>query len=578
MHGTGDSGAWQDHGLSDAGAPSRLICVAMAAIGALSVPVCHAQTPGAAPGQFEREFQPPPPVPAREAPVVPPAFEDRPPADADKVRFVLRQMTVEGSTVLTEQDLQVAFGDLVGKEISLDQVYAVAAALTAKYRNEGYVLSRVVVPPQRITDGIVRLKAVEGYIAEVRIQGTASGPRAELEAMANRVKESRPLRADVLERALLLINDLPGITARSTLSPSAEANASDLTIELFEKRLSAAANVNNRGSKSLGPWRADLSGDVSELLWGYDRVGVRLIQTLFNNELTFVTGSYDRWIGSDGLRAGLNGAYVSSNPGPPVNVNLPTSSGSGTAYVSYPFVRSRVTNLTGRTSFTYYDGKTDIFDAAGTIPFSEDNIRAIRVGATYDLVDRFRGVNVVDVEFSQGLDIFGASGYNSPLGSRQGANPNFNKITAYVARLQEIAPKWSALFAVNAQYAFSKLLTPEAYTFGGEFFGQAYDAAELVGDSGAALKVELRYTDRGFGVLRNYTLYGLYEIGQVFNRRPIDPGQEQWQSAADTGFGARFTFSRYASGYLELTIPLTKIVNAYGDHQVRVFGALQLSY
>jgi hemolysin activation/secretion protein len=68
-----------------------------------------------------------------------PAFEDRPPPDADKARFVLRQMTVEGSTVLTEQDLRVAFGDLVGKETSLDKVYAVAAALTAKYRNDGYV-------------------------------------------------------------------------------------------------------------------------------------------------------------------------------------------------------------------------------------------------------------------------------------------------------------------------------------------------------------------------------------------------------------------------------------------------------
>ena len=432
MHTMCNSDAGQDLSLCDTWVPRRLICAALAALGAVGVPVCRAQSPGAAPGQFEREFQPPPPVPAPEAPVIPQGSEERPPADADKVRFVLRQMTVEGSTILTEQDLQVAFSDLVGKEISLDQVYAVAAALTAKYRNDGYVLSRVVVPPQRIADGIVRLTAVEGYIAEVRIQGAVSGPRAELEAMANRVKESRPLRADVLERALLLINDLPGVTARSTLSPSAEANASDLTIELYEKRLSAAANANNRGSKSLGPWRTDLSADVSGLLWGYDRVGVRLIQTLFNNELTFVTGSYDRWIGSDGLRVGVNGAYVSSNPGPPVNVNLPTNSGSGTAYVSYPFVRSRVTNLTGRASFTYYDGNTDIFTAAGTIPFSEDNIRAVRLGATYDLVDRFRGVNVVDLEFSQGLDIFGASGFNSPLASRTSAGPDFNKITAYV--------------------------------------------------------------------------------------------------------------------------------------------------
>jgi hemolysin activation/secretion protein len=494
------------------------------------------------------------------------------------VRFILRQLIVEGSTVFTEGSLQAAYRDLLGQEISLGDVYAVANGLTAKYRNDGYVLSRVVVPPQRINDGIVRLQAVEGYIAQVRIQGTEAAPRPEIEAIANRIKASRPLQARALERALLLINDLPGVAARSTLSPSAEPNAADLTIELFEKRVSAAANVNNRGSKSLGPWRADLSGDISQLLWGYDRLGLRVIQTLFNNELNFVTGGYDRWIGPDGLRVGVNGAYVNSNPGPPVNVNLPTNSGSGTAYVSYPFVRSRVTNLTGRASFTYYDAETNINVPAGTIPFAEDNIRAIRVGATYDLVDRFRGVNVMDLEFSQGLNIFGASGYNSPLASRQGSNPNFNKITLYAARLQEIAPKWSALFAVNAQYAFSKLLTPEAYTFGGEFFGRAYDAAELVGDSGAALKIELRYTNQGVGVLRNYTLYGFYEIGEVYNRNPVDPGQQQSQSAADMGFGVRSTFSHNLSGYLELAVPLTKIVNAYGDYEVRLFGAIQFAY
>jgi hemolysin activation/secretion protein len=245
--------------------------------------------------------------------------------------------------VFVEEDLQAAYRDLVGQEVSLAEVYAAANALTAKYRNEGYILSRVVVPPQRITDGVVRLQAVEGYIADVRIQGTETAGRSEIEAIANRVKESRPLRAEALERALLLINDLPGVTARSTLSPSAEPNAADLTIDLYEKRISAAINVNNRGSKSLGPWRADLSGDISQLLWGYDRLGVRVIQTLFDNELTFVTGGYDRWVGSDGLRVGLSGAYVNSNPGPPVNVSLPTNSGSGTAFVSYPFIRSRVT-------------------------------------------------------------------------------------------------------------------------------------------------------------------------------------------------------------------------------------------
>ena len=427
-------------------------------------------------------------------------------------------------TVYSAAEIRSSYADLLGTEITLARVYELAAALTRKYRNDGYVLSQVVVPQQAIRAGAVRLQAIEGYVASVRIQGEVLGPRADLDAYTERIRASRPLHAADLERNLLLINELAGLTARATLSPAAEPGASDLTIDVSQRRARGAIGLSNRGSKSLGPWRVDASGEAYALFGAFDRTSVRVIQTVFDtNELTFLTGAYERPLGSDGLKAIVTGSYVDSKPGPPQNLNLPTNSVSATATLLYPIRRARVGNLSVRGTFSYFNGQTDFED----VELSEDRIRAVRAGLAWDAIDAWRGVNLADVEVSQGLKGLGASPFGSPLASRAGGRPDFTKVTLYAARLQSLAPRWSVLAAVNSQYAFNELLAPEEFAYGGEQFGRAYDFAELLGDSGIGFKIDLRYTDRTtWPMAREVMPYAFYGIGVVWQRNP-QPGEER---------------------------------------------------
>ena len=59
------------------------------------------------------------------------------------------------------------------KEVSLLDIYKVRDAITAKYRAAGYVLSQAIIPPQQISDGIVRIQVVEGYIGKVEFDAEA---------------------------------------------------------------------------------------------------------------------------------------------------------------------------------------------------------------------------------------------------------------------------------------------------------------------------------------------------------------------------------------------------------------------
>ena len=223
---------------------------------------------------------------------------------------------VDGVTVYPAAEIRADYADLLGTEITLARVYELAAALTRKYRNDGYVLSQVVVPQQAIRAGSVRLQAIEGHVANVRIEGEVLGPRADLDAYTDRIRASRPLRAADLERYLLLVNELAGVTARATLSPAAEPGASDLTIDVSQYRARGAIGLTNRRQQVARTVARRRFGDVYSLFGAFDRTSVRVIQTLFDsNELTFLTGAYERPLGTDGLKAIVTGELRNLQPG-----------------------------------------------------------------------------------------------------------------------------------------------------------------------------------------------------------------------------------------------------------------------
>ncbi|HRK96914.1 MAG TPA: POTRA domain-containing protein [Alphaproteobacteria bacterium] len=70
------------------------------------------------------------------------------PDGAEKMLFTLQSVEIEGQTVYPQAKLEKLYASKVGTQISLADVYALAAQLTAQYRNDGYILTQVVVPPK----------------------------------------------------------------------------------------------------------------------------------------------------------------------------------------------------------------------------------------------------------------------------------------------------------------------------------------------------------------------------------------------------------------------------------------------
>jgi hemolysin activation/secretion protein len=429
------------------------------------------------PGTIEREFQPPPQPRARPPMIQLPHAQQRAPADADSIRFGVKRVEVEGVQALPSDAIRALVAPLEGRDVSLAELIGVANRLTATYRNEGFILAQVVVPEQRLEaqDATVRLRAIEGFIDAVRFNGDVDAHAPRLDAIAEAIRGARPVTAAVLERYLLLLNDIPGLRAATTLTPSPTmAGAADLEIQINRSAVAGEVSIDNRGSRAVGSWRA--SADVEVMgLTGASRTALKIVSS-GDRRLLFGNLQHEQGLGIEGTRLVVSAGAAFSRPTLAASLGVlapEIESRTLAVFIHHPLIRSRAENLALRAGLTGYDGVS----LASGARISEERIRALRAGFTWDRADALQGLNVVDVEFSRGLRAMGASSFDDPGKSRASGRPDFAKATLYAARLQSVARRWSVLVAATAQHAFTDLLSPELFGVGGEQFGRGYSAS-----------------------------------------------------------------------------------------------------
>lgn len=514
------------------------------------------------------EARPSGPAMRLEAPVQPV------PEGADEIRFVVSELVVDGVTAYAPDVLRPLWQTLLGRESSLAELYGAAAAITTRYRNDGYILSRAVVPAQRIENGIVRLEVIEGYVGRVTIQGQTS--RASLlHGYADKITALRPLRLRDLERYLLLIEDLPGTSVGSVLAPLAGVpGAAELTIEIAHKMVEGFVSADNRGTRYLGPFQGNVGGRLSSPLGFYDATQLRLIGTPADaGELKAYDLTQSVPLDADGTLLSFGVNQANARPGftlKPLRVGSTALVASGT--LSHPVIRSRREDLVVTASVVATDLHTDLFDGAQTL--LNDRIRTFQAGFLYDAVDRWDGINVITLQLSQGLDVLSARTSGSPNLSRANGRSDFTKVVGEVQRVQSLGGNWSLLLAVSGQYGFTSLLASEQFALGGVNYARAYDPAELAGDSGIAGKLELQYGERSTGIgLASYQLYAYWDAGRIWNRQAL-PGEFTAASLTAAGVGARVVATDWLSGSLEIGKPLTRDVATEGDREPRVFFSL----
>ena len=148
------------------------------------------------------------PVPGRPAPAE--AINDGPASSGPHVS--VRRFVLDARVGLDDAVMQAAVAPYLNRPVSYEELQAAAQAVALAYRQAGWVVSAVL-PEQDISDGEVRITVTNAVFGGVTMRGgEALGLRLQnIESYVSAQQTPlQPLRTDALERALLLIDDLPG--------------------------------------------------------------------------------------------------------------------------------------------------------------------------------------------------------------------------------------------------------------------------------------------------------------------------------------------------------------------------------
>ncbi len=470
------------------------------------------------------------------------------PAGAANIAVFISAVEISGSTVYSADDLASLYQGLVGHEWSLQTVYDLAQRITAKYGNDGYVLSRAIVPPQQLNPkgAVIRIQVVEGWISHVEWPAQLSRYRDFFADYAAKIVAARPANIRTMERYLLLAGDLPGLKFSNSLKPDPQqTGASILVVEVSEKPIDATARLDNRGIIGRGPLEYLGSGTLNNLAGQHEALTVTEAGAIPFSELQYVAGAYRQVLTSEGLTFFADGSYSWGKPGTAQLEALQyrTLGPYGDAGFAYPVIRSRERNLTLSGLFFASNSEADELGSA----LFDDRLRGFRAKADADFADRWLGINQFNLTFSQGIHGLGSTDNGNPLASRAVGRVDFDKIEATLSRTQPLFDRFSAYVSGYGQYAFTPLLVPEQCSFGGRYFGRAYDPSQLLGDRCLEAIGELRYDlPATFPQLSQTQLYTFADYGDLVTLSPA-VGTPARTDAASAGVGLRLGWLRYLS-------------------------------
>jgi hemolysin activation/secretion protein len=478
----------------------RLFACALVALGVLAPAATGAQATldRVDPARVERTM----PADARPAGTLPVAIAPAPAATpiASDLPITVGAVAITGLGLLHASDFADIVETYVGRTLSPAALAGLADAISERARARGYLFATTTIPPQKIEAGLLRLALEEGRVDEVRIAGTDNrAARAALEPLVGGAVTSA-----ALQRRLLIAADIDGLLLRR-VRLLREGPRNVLFVEMGERRVSGVADLDNSGSRPIGPLRTDISVRLSQLLAADDAVTfTAATNPLMPQELGYGRVRYVKRVGVDGTEVSASASYASVAPGSYLaDRDIVGRSWTAQLGIARPLLRRRATSIWLQAAFDIRSVKQDW---AGELA-RRDRVSSFRLGL-YGYATLAGGVLRASATLSQGAALFDATRAGDPLASRPDADGGYTSLLVTTNWDGRLSGPISADIALAGQIAGEPLLIAEQFGLGGGTYLRPYDYNERSGDDGVAGSVELRYAlAKTAGPLREPLVY-----------------------------------------------------------------------
>lgn len=475
-------------------------------------------------------------------------------------RFAVHSFKFVGNTAFSSQQLKRVIERYRDLELNLYQLNVAADAITEYYRDRGYTLARAVIPPQKVEDGVVTVAVVEGRLGKVLFSGNKRYSEATLRRHTPNLREGELLTTDRLERSLLLLNDMPGLKVRSTLSPGADFGSSDVLVKVEEKPFNLNVLVDNAGRKETGEYRADVSLDVNNPLGYGDLLNLRALVTE-NGLLKYQKIGYSLPVNDDGLRLAASYSDVHYDvAGAFAALGMSGRATTGEIGLLYPLQRSRGRNemlSLGYRETTTSQSVLGVESPSIRLPLLVGGYQGSTIGEDASITNTF-------------LQLASNFKRNSS-GVLQDAE--LLRVEGDVNYLLPLNRQWDMYLRLNAVWSHDRLPDSERMSIGGPGSVRSYRAAEIRGDSGWQGTMEAR---RNFSIVgRPAQVSAFFDAGRAIYKFP--GFADGWQDISAVGLG----FTAYPAGQsmikVEVATPVSSL-EASDNKSTRIWLTLGTSF
>lgn len=465
---------------------------------------------------------------------------------------------VVGVHAVPFEEIAALFTPMVGKTVRVADVVDAAGKISARYQAHGYALSFGFVPTQDFANGEVRIIVVEGYVADVVIQGDAGNMAPKIRAIAAHITRDRPLRQKNFERYLQVLGMLPGAHIDASVpAPTTTDGATRMVLTVKRTRFNASTGIdfNHPGVQGL------TSVTENGLLPFAEQANFSTLLPPGRGNPRLYSLGYSQLLGSNGTQLRFNGSHYEGNPD--IDHQLPDYLKQNlrqdqlSLLVSHPLLLDNHTNLS-------------LAGGAYTTALKQDYVNTI-TGASLVQQYRLRVVNAkldwlkvgakrvrkLDVEIAHGIDGLGAS---ASVAARVGntvavlpLDPSFTRYGATFSQSDSWAHRFATVFSVTGQYSKDTLPTTEQSSFGGPRYGLAYDPGSIAGDSGWGASFEVnRYFDVSKRWVKQVTPYLVGQYARVW----LHDGASTFARLGTAGIGVRWTDKHYYAFDLAVAEPV----------------------
>ena len=400
-----------------------------------------------------------------------------------------------GIEALANQALR-ALGPDQPLALSLAQIEQITARITQAYRDAGFLVSVVYIPPQQVGDSqTLTLKVMEGRVGRVLVQGSQRYREDQLTASSLGLI-GRPLRRNELDRALLYARDLPGVSVTSVLQPGQNPGETDIVLLATDnaRPYEITAGLSNHGTDSTGKYRAELgisafnalgAGDVLAASIGYGLDPADSWQAALSLSVPSAQ--------VQGLSAiaGVSRSEMELNTGPLAALEITGPTTMFYAGSDWKFIQRANLQVQASARWIHEDSK---LEGLGFL-LSRHTFDVLDAGLSLRHTDhRWRGMNLAQVSLRKSVN-----DESSPMNWLFTSHaPYFWVARASVARLQALPHDQRLLLRGSAQFTDDALTPMEQFSVGGPTSVRAYPLSTALGDRGVQASFEYQVSAPGF--------------------------------------------------------------------------------